>query len=490
MLYSRHLSHFHLSIGVFHKYLFSLQNNYGAGKLNVMIANATYSSIGVGADNLYDTIWQAVGDVTQWAFIVNVRAGCATGTYYVRPISSDLDLWYGSPDRIPAHLLSHPEDWGRYYAGSLDYNAGTLESADGTVMRSIGRNVWDEEWESGSISSVNGANLTAASEIRSKNYIPVIPNAPYWFKAPANLKLRYYDAAKNYIGYVDKDGISGALNTARTMPSNCAFIRFATESTTYGNNITISLYYPGESGYDQYYPYSVLAEVDTGSEVLYAYDEKLPDGTIYRNTLRIDLGTLSYTALSNGNNVFFANVTGVPNDTGNGNMPKLKCAKYVTTTAKNATSWASATDDKVISLGYDSARIYFRDTAFSDASLIPAALSGVYIEVEAATPTTEQGTPFSGASADNFAIDDFGSMYWTQSAGVPQGVEIFYPYDYKAAVDTLLNTVDGDVEELVTETELGAVADRIPEAPAEDGTYTLKATVADGVKTYAWVADE
>lgn len=50
----------------------------------------------------------------------------------------DLTLWYGSNDRIPSDLLSHPENWGRYFAGSLAYNAGTLESADGTVLTSIG----------------------------------------------------------------------------------------------------------------------------------------------------------------------------------------------------------------------------------------------------------------------------------------------------------------------------------------------------------------
>ena len=261
-----------------------------------------------------------------------VKAGTVITTpILVIPKIFDLSIWYGSNDRIPAHLLSHPEDWGRYYAGSLDYEPGRLVSADGTILTSTG-----------------------------------------------------------------------------------------------ADNITI------------------LAEVDTGSETLYAYDEKVPDGTIYRNTLRIDLGTLSYTALPSDNNVFYVQLPGIPNDTGAGNIPNLKCAKYVTTNAKYASSWASTTEDKVISLGYDSARIYFRDTAFSDASLIPAALSGVYIEVEAAIPTTEQGTAFSGASADNFAVEKSGSMNWTQTNGVPQGAEIFYPYNYAGFLDQLIRAAGGD----------------------------------------------
>ena len=73
-------------------------------------------------------------------------------------------------------------------------------------------------------------------------------------------------------------------------------------------------------------------------------------------------------------------------------------------------------------------------------------------------------------------------MYWTQSAGVPQGVEIFYPYDYKAAVDTILNEVNGDVTKLVT-------TEKVPDAPSSNGTYVLKVTVSGGTPTYSWVAE-
>lgn len=50
----------------------------------------------------------------------------------------DISLWFGSNDRIPSDLLSHPENWGDYYAGPLDYEPGRLESADGTVLTSFG----------------------------------------------------------------------------------------------------------------------------------------------------------------------------------------------------------------------------------------------------------------------------------------------------------------------------------------------------------------
>ena len=37
--------------------------------------------------------------------------------------------------------------------------------------------------------------------------------------------------------------------------------------------------------------------------------------------------------------------------------------------------------------------------------------------------------------------------------------------------------------------EAGNLPTELPAAPAEDGTYTLKVTVADGTATYAWVSD-
>jgi hypothetical protein len=139
-----------------------------------------------------------------------------------------------------------------------------------------------------------------------------------------------------------------------------------------------------------------------------------------------------------------------------------------------------------ISIWNEAAYIQVRDTSYSTAAAFKTAMSGVYLYYELATPTTEQGTAF----AENIPCDDFGSMYWTQTKGIPQGNEIFYPVDYKASIDTLYNRVEGDMSAIVIDSQLEVVADRIPEAPSEDGTYTLKATVSSGTKTYSWVADE
>lgn len=450
-----------------HKYLFSLQNNYGAGKLNVMIANTTYSSIAVGSDNLYDTIWQAVGDVTQWAFIVNVRAGCATGTYYVRPISSDLDRWFGSTDRIPSDLLSHPENWGRYYTGLLDYEPGTLESADGSILTSIGRNCFDGELEGGSYNPSTGAKITNANAVRSKNLIPCIPNETYYFRSATALPAQvfyvvFFDAQGNFVGA----NINGYYNATKTIPANAHFMGFWAGSASYpvtdtSRKFTISLYYSGEIGYDEDYDYSVLAEVDTGSEALRSAgavaDEKTPDGTITRRVGVVDLGTLTWEKQGSQFRCSLSSIKLIPNYT----VANLACAKYTAVTTSVITS---SSPDKVIAARDASVgglRVY--DTAYSsgDAAAFKTAMSGVYLYYELATPTTEQGTAF-----DPLVVTvKNGVLSWTNTKGIPVGHESHYFENLRKRVE-----------------------DRLPDPPSADGTYRLTCTISGGVKTYSWEA--
>ena len=418
---------------------------------------------------------------------------------------SDASIWYGSTDRIPSDLLAHPENWGRYYAGSLAYNAGTLDSADGTVLKSIGRNVWDEQTELGSIDLTTGANSISSSLSRSEHYFKVIPNSIYCIRKPTGYQFFgvFYDRDYNAVQYNTATGTdatvyksaavfhTNATNNTFLVPANACYMRLRLDGvTTYNHDITISLYYPGESGYDQYYPYSVLAEVDTGSEVLRSAgsvaDVKTPDGTITRRVGTVDLGTLEWTYDTTNLSVPIFKSSVIAGAVADRASVYL-CAKYTYVGAKAEGHLES--NDKAFARwnSSNSANIVvIRDDSYTDAAAFKTAMSGVILHFELATPTTEQGTAF----AENIPCDDFGSLMWTQTKGIPQGNEIFYPVDYKASIDTLYNRVEGDMGAIVIDSQLEVVADRIPEAPSEDGTYTLKATVSSGTKTYSWVADE
>ena len=401
----------------------------------------------------------------------------------------DLTQWFGSNDNIPSDLLSHPENFFRYYQGSLAYNTGTLTNSNGQVLKTVGRNVWDEDWENGVYDYNTGAKSPNANYIRNKTPIKVIPNTQYHFEGNGtDVVLLCYDKDNNYIGLLPNTGIT---------PANCCYLCFYIDNATYNHDITISIYYDGESGYDQYYPYEVLSEIDTGSETLRSAgsvaDSKAPDGTITRRVGYVDLSTLTFTKSGN----FFISSTTLTNvKQGNdGELSNLSCSKY------QAQSYYNMYNNDVsgITIG-DDYKVWIRDDSLTGTDTPTGILN-----YELATPTTEQGTSFS----ENVNIDDFGAMEISATSfnGVPMGNLIFYPVDYKAFIDTLYNQVGGDgnnVACIKNEGEsladgeptsitgvVGKINALLPTLPTTAGKYRLAVTIADGQDpVYEWEAEE
>lgn len=359
---------------------------------------------------------------------------------------TDLTQWFNG--NIPAYLLSHPEAFGRYYKGPLTYEPGRLEPATGRYLTSVGRNIWDEEWESGTIAASTGVKVSDANKIRSKNYISITSSTTYYVKDPSSVVIFQYDADKNYIGYIE-----GVANTTFTTDSTCHYIYFVCGSsvspqTTYNHDITISLYYSGESGYDKYYPHEVLATIDTGTESLYsagsAYDSKVPSGLITRRVASVDLGTLDWAYSANGATSFRASVGTDIKSTEASEIANILCSKYTDV----GTAQQVYAGSKTIAINGQSVWVY-DPSAGTDAASFKAAMAGVMLYYKLATPTTEQGTPFQ----ETVPIDDFGQLSWSNT-DVPQGNQIFYPVDYKAAIDTLINYTDGDMTSLALKDDI------------------------------------
>lgn len=101
-----------------------------------------------------------------------------------------------------------------------------------------GVNVWDEEWEVGTINS-NGQPQIDTSKIRSKNFIEVKPNTNYYCKDGGNgsIFIYYYDANQDYI-----NGNVVVTNNTITTPTNCNYVKFRTYNygATYNNDISIN----------------------------------------------------------------------------------------------------------------------------------------------------------------------------------------------------------------------------------------------------------
>ena len=130
-----------------------------------------------------------------------------------------------------------------------DYNQGTLLSFNGNGIKTVGFNQWDEEWETGAISGLNGNPYADSSRIRSKNYISVFPNMAYYIKAPRAFNYAWYDGNKQYISGDN----SASPNYVRTSPNGAQYLKFSTTGTTYNNDICINI---SSSRNGEYEPYT------------------------------------------------------------------------------------------------------------------------------------------------------------------------------------------------------------------------------------------
>ena len=147
----------------------------------------------------------------------------------------DLTLMFGSgnePSTVEEFEAMFPAD---YYP----YNAGEIVSAGTEEIVEQGKNLWDEVWGIGSINASSGNDESSKEAIYSKSYTPIIPNSTYIFVYAGsdkieNVKTRFYDHNKKYIGYNDNNGQIVYPNRAFITPLNAFYVRF-TLPPQYGN---------------------------------------------------------------------------------------------------------------------------------------------------------------------------------------------------------------------------------------------------------------
>ena len=167
----------------------------------------------------------------------------------------DLTTMFGAgnePSTVEEFEKMFPNDYYPYCAGEI-VSAGTESVVE------QGRNLWDEVWKVGTISSSSGNNEGSTATIYSENYIPIIPNSTYIFVYVGsakfeNVKTRFYDHSKKYIGYNDNNGQTVRPNKSFITPSNAFYVRF-TLPPDYGNvyKTDIALLAGSSGDYTPYY---------------------------------------------------------------------------------------------------------------------------------------------------------------------------------------------------------------------------------------------
>ena len=373
------------------------------------------------ADSLPDDYTTAVGKIAENTVeIANVKL---TDKELQRRVDALYDIGQGvthkfETDSSTAYAKTVPTGAKlmsvKLIGGHSEVIDGEIVSAGVTEVVEQGRNLWDEIWEEGSIVSNTGLDSPAQTAIRSKNYTPIIPNSTYIFAYAGstsfeNVKTRFYDHNKKYIGFNDNDGQTVRPNRAFVAPVNAFYVRFTLPpeyGNVYKNDIALIA---GSSG--SYTPYhSNVYQIPEAIRNLPGYGwlagtaknwVDYENKKYYKCIDSMDLGTLDWkinTTSSVGNH-FYGSVKhfnfkylGAFGTT----VYNVLCSKY-RTVARSSNVFV----DKTITVDGVAvvSQIQVKDTAYTDATAFKQAMQGVILYYELETPIV---TDISSLIPDDF----------------------------------------------------------------------------------------
>lgn len=334
-----------------------------------------------------------------------VKSGATVNNLVVYPQIYDLTAMFGSgnePTSVEEFEKMFPAE---YYP----YNAGEIVSAGTESIVEQGRNLWDEVWKVGTISSSSGNNEGSTAAIYSENYIPIIPNSTYIFVYVGsakfeNVKTRFYDHSKKYIGYNDNNGQTVYPNKSFITPSNAFYVRF-TLPPDYGNvyKTDIALIAGSSGAYTPYHrnvypiPEAIRNLPGYGWSAGTARNYVDYENKRYVQCVgSVDLGTLTW---KNGESVSFETheLNGQKLTKSYGIAPNFVCPKYSTKT-QNA-MWGKTSITGITANANVDGYVYVNDTSYTDATAFKQAMSGVILYYELANPIV---TDISSLIPDDF----------------------------------------------------------------------------------------
>ena len=370
-----------------HKYYVKLSSNVSEGYFRLYNYLSSLSPINTISTNSGGVIvTESAGYALSLGYV-----GVASGTYSISVILIDLTLMFGAgnePSTVAEFEAMFPK---AYYP----YNPGTLISNDADELETVGFNQWDEEAEKGSYDTTTGTKRNESGKIRSKNFNPCFPNMAYYFcwpnKAYNDAVLFFYDCNKNFIGR-----LAGIVNGTFTTPSNAAYFTWYGVGTTYANDVCINL--SDESFNGTYQPYwkrvldirlSELTGIPEGGTEAdrvtifpnglggagSAFDSLFVENgvTKARGTMkRVEIPSLIW-SLNNG--VFISEAVSDFKSASDNYI----CAKYVAGGYNER-----PTTEKILYRGGGRFRVI--DSTYVTLDAFLAAMDGVYLEYELATP--------------------------------------------------------------------------------------------------------
>lgn len=472
--------------------------------INKMLAKDVWTNI-VGVQKI--TSLTSGGDVFAY---IGIGTSVCSSISFKKVAVYDLTQMFGS--EIADHIdeLEQAEAgagvaWFRKYFPNdyYDYNPGELmHVTDLQSHDTVGFNLLDAS--SLIQKHPDGANSNAYV---SSDYIRVLPNKAYYWHDTVNPPItgvtygryvRYYSFDKKLLGYKNIYTRSDVLFTT---PDDCHFIVIfwyldtgISVQTVLDSEPAINLSWSGtrDGEYEPYvkrsYPLDSsltlrgAPKLTADGDLTYDGDVYKADGTVERRYgVYVFTGEESWNSSSTPNRYScnFANIDAkAPNTVANAvqNIISQRYGRFVYVNTNNV-AYAYYVNDALT--------VVVNDDSISNTDEMRDTMAGTMLVYELAEPTTEEAEPYTSPQI----VDDWGTEEFVTTSIVPVGHNTSYPANLRDKLQHLPDLPDDDGYYMtqVEGTQMSLVRFRIPQAPAEDGTYVLKATVTNGVPVYTWV---
>ena len=346
-----------------------------------------------------------------------------------------------------------------------DYNAGELISVKTSAHVMRGFNQWDEEWEEGVYSNSDGTKISTTNRLRSKNYLPCLPNTNYYYTYLGNisglqLRVCYYSKDKTFISS-DNDK---NLNSVYVTPMNAYYLTFCligANISTYNHDICINISKTtGSPKNGDYVPYEKhsypldpdlelrgIPKLDSNNNLYYDGDEYEPSGTVTRKYGQKELSVLSWrNATYEGNVYYFAKAD-------SSITSNLQAIYFGYCTAYTQVNIDGLPDNGCIMfsstyVGGGNA-IIVRDDSISSVSDLVTKLTGkgslIYKLVDNTTETAD-------AYDKQQVFDVTGTEEYvdTRSVPIPVGHDTFFPTSITSRIDALEDEVNEEINKIST----------------------------------------
>jgi len=165
----------------------------------------------------------------------------------------------------------------------------------------------------------------------------------------------------------------------------------------------------------------------------YDGDKYAPDGTVTRRYGIVDLGTLPWSKYDVLQGRMFRSIQNYVK--GSMTNTHFICPKYITVTSdKRAEGTISSGMPRYIDI---------IDSTYADVASFKAAMSGVYLVYELATPTTETAAPYQSIQIAGSTEEFLPPATDTRPAAVPVGSVSLYQTNLRAGLEKVLGTLNG-----------------------------------------------